>query len=189
MVGILKKKIIILDSVGFESISDFFGNILATKGIMATSGIIVGFLTYMDSFIELNIYSPARGIYILFAATIFDIMLGISVAVRDKAFDAYKLNKAWVRLVVQITIIGLLHQSNIVWELVNDWMVNTLLLAFVLTTIWSSFKNAHKLGWIQPSTFIVLQRILSIDDIFKKIFDSIIKKESKKSKKDDKKLD
>ena len=183
MEGILKRKTIILDSVGFDSVSDFFSNILATKGVMAASGIIVGILTYMDRFIELNIYSPSRAIYILFFSTIFDILLGISVAVRDKSFDAYKLNKAWVRLVVQITIIGLLNQSNMVWDLVNDWMVGTLLLAFVLTTIWSAFKNANKLGWIQPSTFLILQRILSIDDIFRNIIESIFKNEEKKSKK------
>lgn len=184
MVSILKRKSIILDSVGFESISDFFSNILATKGVMAASGIIVGILTYMDRFIELNIYSPSRAIYILFLSTIFDVMLGISVAVRDNSFDAYKLNKALVRFIVQVVMIGLLNQSNIVWEMVNDWMVSTLLLAFVLTTIWSSFKNAHKLGWIQPSTFIILQRILSIDDIFKKVIESIFKNEAKKKKGD-----
>lgn len=160
------KKWIFFDSVGFESMHDFVNNLVSPKIILAIAGVLSAIMISIDQFIEASIFSPAKGIYILFFTTLFDIMLGISVAVKEKRFDTYKLMRAWIRLVVQIIIIGLLHQSNMVWEMVNDWMVNTLLLAFVLTTLWSAFKNAYKLKWIQEDTYLILQRILSVDQIF-----------------------
>lgn len=181
-----KKKIIILDSVGFDSMGDFLSNILVSKYLLVFSGIFVAAIGYVDRFIEMNIYSPAKGIYILFLVTVFDILLGISVAIKDKSFDSYRFNRAWIRLVVQIVIVGLLNQSNIVWELVNDWMVNTLLLAFVLTTLWSAFKNANKLKWVQSETFLILERILGIEDIFNKFVKGLFKNDLKKNKKDKK---
>lgn len=177
---IFNRKSIIFDSVGFDSMSDFMHNILATKWIFAMAGIFAAIITSIDTFIEINVFSPSRGIWILFAATIFDIILGISVAFKEKSLDAGKFNRAWIRFVVQVIIIGLLNQSNIVWEMVNDWIVNTLLLAFVLTTIWSSFKNAYKLRWIQPDTFLALQRIFGAEEAFKEFIKQMFNNDKKK---------
>ena len=174
------KKWIFFDSFGFDSLSDFVHNLVSPKSILVIAGVTSAIMATVDHFIEASIYSPARGIYILFFTTVFDIMLGISVAVKENRFDTYKLMRAWIRLVVQIIIIGLLNQSNMVWDMVNDWMVNTLLLAFVLTTLWSAFKNAYKLRWIQEDTYLILQRILSVEQIFDKVIKSLFKKPTDK---------
>lgn len=184
MNSMLDKKMLLLDSIGFDSVADFFNNVFVNKSMLVFSGFLAALLGTLDIFIEAHVYSPAKAIYVLFAATIFDIMLGISVAVRDKKFDAYKLNRAWARLVTQIAIVALLHHTDLVWEMVNDWMVNTLLLAFVLATIWSSFKNAYSLGWIQPATYLMLEKILSIQELFDGIVKKLFKQKVKENQKE-----
>lgn len=179
-------KFIILDGMGFESITDYIQNVFVNKGLLISSGIITAVVCSIDHFVNASIFSPSKGIYILFGATFFDVLLGISVAVANKKkdgtshFDAYKLGRAWMRLATQIGFIFLLFQISHVWPLVSSWMVSTLLLAFVMATFWSAFKNAYKLKWIQPSTYEWLEKILSIQEIFNTVVKKMFKPEKPK---------
>ena len=173
---LFNKKILFLDSVGFNSLSDFLSNVFVNKWLLTIAGVIGGLFTMFDHFIQTNIFDPSKGIWILVGATVLDVLLGVSVGVKEKKFDAYKFNRAWIRMTTQIAFVFLLNQVSLVWELVNFWLVSTLLLAFVLATVWSAFKNAYKLRWIQPSTYKIMEKLLSIEEIFnsiaKKLFSS-----------------
>lgn len=184
MIHFFNKKFLLLEGMGFDSIADYTNNVFVNKGLLAFSALLMGFFCGVDHFIAINIFNPSKGIYILFGATFLDVLLGVSVAVASKKedgtskFDSYKFGRAWVRFVTQIAFIFLFFQISIVWEMVNNWMVSTLLLAFVLATFWSAFKNAYALGWIQPATYKMLERILSVEEVF----NSVVKKMFKTSK-------
>lgn len=180
---LFNKKLLLLDSVGFNSFSDFLSSVFVNKGLLLIAGIVAGIVSTIDHFITTNIFDPSKGIWILLAATFLDVLLGISVGVKEKKFDAYKLNRAWIRVVTQIAFVFLMNQVTLVWDMINDWMVNTLLLAFILATVWSAFKNAYKLKWIQPATYEILEKILSIEDIFQTILTKIFKSNNPKKPK------
>lgn len=170
----------ILSLIGFDNLKDFVGSVVVNKGVLFVGGAVAGLSVALDQFIAINIYSPSRGVYLLFLATILDIMLGVSVAVKESTFQARKLSKAMIRLVVQICFVGLLNQSYIVWDFVAHWMVSTLLLSFVLTTFWSAFKNAYELGWIQRDTYFMLEKLLSIDEVVNQFLKHLFKNTKKK---------
>ena len=166
------KKILLLDSVGFNSLSDYLNNVFVNKWLLVTAGVLGGIFSTIDHFINANVFCPSRGIWVLAGATLLDVLLGVIVSFKEKKFDVYKLNRAWIRLATQIVFVFLINQITIVWELINDWLVSTLLLAFVVATTWSAFKNAYKLKWIQPFTYKIIERILTVE----KVFNEAIKK-------------
>ena len=163
-----------LEAVGFETIGDFINTIFIKKaGVYLYAGILHGAFEFLDRFIENNVYSPSSGVYILFIITVLDILLGISKSVKNRNFDAYKLSRAWARFFVHIMIIGILYRMNQVWpSFIRAWMVDTIILSFSMATLWSVFKNAHELRWIQPSTYAMLERILSVEEVFKHFFNN-----------------
>ena len=180
------KKFLLLEGMGFDSITDYAQNVFVNKGLLAFSALLMGFFCGVDHFIAINIFDPSKGVYILFGATFLDVLLGVSVAVAAKKengtskFDSYKFGRAWVRFVTQIAFIFLFFQISLVWDMVNNWMVSTLLLAFVLATFWSAFKNAYALGWIQPSTYKMLEKILSVEEVFNSIVRKVFKTSNSK---------
>lgn len=179
----LNKKWLILDSVGFDSIGDFFSNVFMTKGILIGSATLMAILGIIDQFVAAQIYDPAKGIYILFFTTLFDVTLGVSVSIHQKdGFDSYKFGRAFARFATQVVFVAILHQSNLIWPIVADWIVSTLLFAFILSTLWSAFKNAHKLKWVQESTFLMIEKLLSIQNLFEIIVNKVMKDQKDKKK-------
>lgn len=171
----------ILESVGFDTWGEFIGSVFVIKmKSVYLLGVGLSLLwTFIDGFIEDNIFSPALGIYILAALTFMDVMLGISRAVREERFTGIKFQRSTMRFVVQLFIIGISFQMVKVWPVViRPWMVDAVLISFNLATLWSIIENAYALRWIQPATYVMLKRIISIDSLIQKFFNKDDKDES-----------
>lgn len=173
---LLNKKILLLETVGFDSIKDLW---IAVFGIKMKTSIPMLAVTlsycleFISSFIERNIYSPVLGVYLLFLFTIVDIVVGLSKAIRFRkegegnGIDASRLSRAMARFVMQIFIVGGIFQMSKVWEFViRNWMVDAVILSFTITTLWSSIQNAYRLGWIERKSYEHLESIVNVDKLF-----------------------
>lgn len=175
----MKKHFLILDSIGFENLPDFLSSIFGVKDriISPILGMVFGGgIVALNTFVNDYIFTPAMGVYILGALTMFDIVMGVawSIAQKDKEgntkFDASKISRAAVRFVIQIFIVSsIFHLNKVYNEMIYDWLASSILLTFTVATLWSAIKNAAKIGWIQPDVYAALEAILSVDKLVKRI--------------------
>jgi hypothetical protein len=171
MKNLLKSKIGVLTTVGFENAGDFLATVFAwgrsTLYVLAIA--LSGIIKAVDMFLEKDVYRASTGIYILFWASLFDMLLGLSKAVRDNNVSGSKMGRAMVRFVVQVFLVGVMYKMHHVWPwAVYVWMVDVILITFVLSTVWSIIKNAKILGYINEETYTMLEGLLSIHALVKK---------------------
>jgi len=108
-----------------------------------------------------------------------DVVVGIACAIKEQRFSGAKLQRAFMRFVVQVFIVAMSYQMSLIWPVfIRQWMVDAILISFNLATLWSIIENAYSLNWIQPATYTMLKRLISIDELFKKIFNNKPKKDN-----------
>lgn len=166
---------VILNQVGFGSIKEILLSTIAWKHKI-TSVYLLGFTisgahTFIVQFTEKHIYSPALGIELLFGITILDIILGLSLAVENKkGVSGTKLVRAIVRFIVQCVFVGIFFNMSQVWDhLIQSWLASSILFIFMLSTVYSSIRNAARLGIITKDQYDIIESIVNIKSLFNKI--------------------
>ena len=51
---------------------------------------------------------------------------------------------------------------------IYSWMVDSVLVIFTLSTLWSIIKNSNKAGYIPDDQYEILEGVISLKDIFSK---------------------
>lgn len=162
----------IVEDLGFESFSDLIISSLTLKSKflllhlygMTFSGLITFFL-YVSEQTEQWIYKPFKGIGVLLAVSVVDFLLGASnsMTVKNESLQWQKIPRSAVRFGVQCFFVGVFFNLNSIWPLViHIWVVDGLLLIFILTTAWSSFENAYSLKLITKEQFEAVQQWVNI---------------------------
>ena len=168
-----------LHLLGFESINDFFGAVFALKYKVlsfytygfAIGGMVAFVRTISDS-TAIYIYSPPAGIAILAIVSVFDFLLGISNSVINKKtdFNSWRISRSAVRFVVQTIFVAILFNMSLIWSIfIQSWIVDSLLLIFILSTFWSAFENAKDLGLVTKDQFETVEEFISIRKLIGKI--------------------
>ena len=168
----------IIEDLGFESFSDLITSSLALKSKfillylygMTFSGFIA-FFVYVSEQTEVWVYKPFKGIALLFAATVFDFLLGASnsMEIKREPFTWSKIPRSAVRFGVQCSVIGIFFNLNSLWPLViHIWIVDGILIAFILTTTWSGVENAYSLKFLTKEQFETLQSWVNIKNLINK---------------------
>lgn len=166
------------EDLGFENLSDLITSTFAfkTKFLMlhvygfTFSGLIALWVEITNQ-TESWIYKPFRGIGILLIATITDFILGAShsIEVKQERFSWQKIPRSAVRFAFQCLFIGLFFNMNMVWPLIIQfWIVDGLLIAFILTTAWSAFENAYNLKLVTKEQFETVQSVVNIKNLLNK---------------------
>ena len=164
----------ILNEIGFSGTDDLVSAVLGLKNnltFIATIGVALGSIfSIIQNFINAYVYTPANGVFILFAATIFDIVLGLYKAVYFKeGIDPKKISRALIRFVIQIILVGIFTNMHLVFShFIYSWMVDTVLIIFTLSTVWSLIRNAHKVELITDDQYSTLENLVSVKNILSK---------------------
>lgn len=162
----------IVEDLGFESFSDLITSSLTLKSKfllihlygMTLSGFITFFL-YVSEQTETWIYKPFKGIGILLFVSIVDFLLGASnsISTKNENLQWQKIPRSGVRFALQCFFVGVFFNLNSIWPLIiHIWVVDGLLLIFILTTAWSSFENAYSLKLITKEQFEAVQQWVNI---------------------------
>ena len=166
---------VVFAPIGFDSLMELLKSTFFYKEKITTI-YAIGFsvstiIGVAEIIIEKYIYSPALGIAILWITTFFDVVLGLAASRSDNInIDPSKLNRAFIRLVVQTVITGLFFQMSIAWNhFVYSWMVDALLIIFTLSVFFSLIQNARKLDLITKDQFEFIQNIVNLKKLFNKI--------------------
>jgi hypothetical protein len=166
---------IIMHSLGFTSLKDLLLTPIAAKeGLYAffmLSFPVSGFISCIEFFTETYIYTPALGMLVLWALTAIDIVLGISVAVliTKIGFLPSKAARAVVRLLFQTAIVMIFFQMSHAWsDVIRSWMVDSMMLLFAFTVLYSVLKNGREIGLLSKEQFEVIQWFVNFRNPFKK---------------------
>lgn len=164
-----------IEAVGFDSFSDFFTSVFALKYKVLSFytygfafGMIMTFLKHVTSGTEMYIYSPPKGIAILFGVSVFDFILGLSnsIANTKEGIKAGKISRSAMRFLTQVIFVAILFNSNTVFPyFVQSWMVDTLLFVFISSTTWSAFQNARDLGWVTQEQFEMVESFINVKNL------------------------
>lgn len=168
-----------LEAVGFDSLNDFLTSVFALK-YKAFSfytygfafGMVMTFLKYISQGTALYIYSPPKGIAILFGITALDFILGLSNSITNtkEGIKAGKVSKSIVRFLTQVAFVAFMFHTNTVWPyFIQAWMVDTLLFVFVISTAWSAFQNARDLGLVTQEQFEIVESFVNVRSLIGKI--------------------
>ena len=158
-----------LYSLGFENLNDFFNSIIGIKQttipLIAVS--LTALLSVISSFIGAYIYTPPWGIFILFILTSVDIITGISNSLnQEESLKPNKFGRASVRFVMQVFIVFIFTQLGEVWDyIIMKWMIDIVLLTFVISVFWSVISNSYELGWIKEENYKILESALDINKL------------------------
>jgi hypothetical protein len=162
----------ILNEIGFSSFHDIFKSVTGIKhniNLIHILGFTIGSIaTIIQEFISDYIYNPSSGVLILFAVTIVDIVLGVSNSISNgKGIECNKLSRAFIRFTIQIIFVSFFYNMNMLYNyIIYSWMVDSILVIFTLSTFWSAWYNAHKLGFITDDQYSTLESIINIKEIF-----------------------
>lgn len=171
---VLKSFNIIFKSIGFDNLGDFLNSIFF-KGkitILIYAGSLSAFILLVNTFIGKYIYHPAEAIWLLTIVSLVDMITGVTKTIQKGGTpDSYRMTRAVVRLVMQIFIIFMIFRMHGIFpSYIYRWMVDAVVLAFLIATLWSVTKNSYELGWIQKDSYKLIESILNADKLFKKIF-------------------
>lgn len=170
---------LIFKVVGFSSLQDFIQSTLFLKKkffLLHVYGFsisaVCSYFLYLTNGIEYLIYNPAKGIYILAGVTAFDIALGTmnSKIVKKERIKSDKMLRAVVRFAVALIFISILFNMNSVWPImIQFWVVDGVLIGFIISTLWSSVENARDLNLVTKSQYEFLEQVVNIKKIFEKL--------------------
>lgn len=166
---------IVSSQLGFESFMDIVKSSIAWKHKITTvyvlAAAIGGVFSAIGKFTDSYIYSPALGMYILWITSLIDIIFGISNSVAKKqGISANKISRAMIRVTFQTVLVGIVFQMSHAWGyLITFWMVDSLLIVFTLTILWSVIQNAEALGFITKDQYDVIESIINIKRLFSRI--------------------
>lgn len=174
---------IMFHEIGFESLNEILKSTVAWKHNVSSIYVFAvsfgGILSMLEVTTEKYIYTPALGVLILWLTTILDVLLGASVAITLKkehnnnlaeGLNPNKLGRAFIRLIVQTTIVALFYQMSKAWNLlINNWMVDSLLIIFTLSTFYSVLQNANKLQLITDEQYRFIEGLVNIKELISKL--------------------
>src|SRR5690606_10145058 len=103
--------------------------------------------------------------------SVFDFILGISNSVMTKKteFNSWRISRSAVRFVVQTIFVAILFNMSLIWSVfIQSWIVDSLLLIFILSTFWSAFENAKDLGLVTQEQFEMVESFVSIKKLILK---------------------
>lgn len=165
---------LMLHEVGYSSLEELVQNSVAWKhkisSLYLLSVSLGGFITGIYAFTEEYIYSPAMGIIVLFAVSLIDLLLGMSVAIDEKkGISPARIVRSLVRFIVQVVFVGLIYEMSSLWHiLIQSWMVDSLLIIFTLSTFWSAVQNAAKLKLITPDQYSFIEGIVNLKGLIER---------------------
>jgi hypothetical protein len=146
--------------------------------------------TLLNEYISINVYNPSKAIKLLFAITLVDIWTGTTKSMSDslvtgakekQMVQGNKLVRSFLRFSIQVFFVGFLFNlSNLYSSLNVEWVVHSLMIAFIVGTFISAWNNAYLLGWLDKE---VHGFILSIFDL-KKIFNRVNRKKQEENDRD-----
>lgn len=175
-----------LNTLGYINLYDLFTTIFALKTKAKTFysiGFSVGgFITFykiVSEQTEAYVYSPPAAIMILFYATIGDLVFGIWNSVENKPLDAegntakfnsWRIPRTFVRLAAQVFLVAMFFNLSKIFPLfIQSFIVDGLLLVFILTTLWSIIENLHALKFISKEQFNIISSLANIRTIINKL--------------------
>jgi hypothetical protein len=175
---------------GFDSLSGFIKESLFlspkymniylfsfTASAMLTffQGIISRYIVISEYF-DINIYNPSKAIILLFIITIADIWLGTTKAVsrilvtgikEKEEIQGNKLIKSFSRFSVQVFFVSFLFNlSNLYGTLNVEWVVHSLMIAFIVGTFISAWNNAFVIGWLDKEVHGFILAIFDLKKVF-----------------------
>lgn len=176
---LLCSKSVFLESVGFDCVQDLLITVIGVKeknnAIPALALALGTMFSILTKYLDILVYTPAMAIVILLGVSVFDMVLGVSasLAIKDETghnkFNEFKLLRSGARFTIQVVLVAIMYHlhklfPNVIYKGISDALV----LLFILTTVWSGIKNAHKLQWITDEQYEAIEGVLSVDQIIKK---------------------
>jgi len=168
-----------LNLLGFESINDLMISVFALKTKVLTFytygfaiGGIVAFMRVISENTAVYVYSPPAGIAILGGVSVLDFALGVSNSIVSKRadFNSWRIPRSVVRFIVQVAFVAIVFNMNLIWSIfIQSWMVDSLLLIFILSTLWSALENARDVRIITQDQFDMIEGFVNIKKLIAKI--------------------
>jgi hypothetical protein len=168
-----------LNLLGFESINDLMVSVFALKTKVMTFytygfaiGGIVAFMRVISENTAVYVYSPPAGIAILGGVSLMDFALGVSNSIVSKRsdFNSWRIPRSVVRFIVQVAFVAIVFNMNLIWSIfIQSWMVDSLLLIFILSTLWSAMENARDVKIITQEQFELIESFVNIKKLIAKI--------------------
>ena len=161
--------------MGFTGVGDLLGSVLGLNNNivnLSLLGITVGSaLAALQEFINNYIYTPAEGIFILFIVTGLDVFMGIWRAIKLKeGLEGNKISRAAVRFIIQVAFVGIMSGMHEVFTyMIYHWMIDTVLIIFTLSTLWSFLRNSNRLGFITDDQYKALNSVIGIKEFLSRI--------------------
>lgn len=183
----------IFQEYGFDNTSSFFKEtfLIDVKYIMMfvfgfVGSVIVSIWDFIvnhnvpfNQYISEYVYNPSRAITLLFIITIVDVWFGTTKARSTKLVNCEKEQelikpnkfvKSFFRFTTQVFFVAFVHNiSNLYSGLHISWVVDTLMIAFMLATAKSAWNNAYLLGWIEQEVHDAVEGFFDLKKILFKI--------------------
>lgn len=184
----------IFQEYGFNNTSSFFKEtfLIDAKYIMMfvfgfIGSVIVSIWDFIvnhegsvNQYVSEYVYNPSRAIGLLFIITIVDIWFGTTKARSTKLVNCEKKDqeiiqpnkfvKSFFRFTTQVFFVAFVHNiSNLYSGLHISWVVDTLMIAFMLATAKSAWNNAYLLGWVEKEVYEIVEGFFDLKKILFKI--------------------
>lgn len=160
--------------VGYSSFLEVMQSTVAFRHKLTTVYLasipIATILSILEQVTEKYIYTPALGIAILWGTSLFDIILGLSVAISNKlGIMPSRLSRAMIRVMTQTILVGLFFQMSKTWGyVITTWMVDSLLIVFTLSTFYSVIQNSAALGLITKEQYSFIESLVNLNKLISK---------------------